>query len=163
WTSGPVSPAPHHPAYDAFADGVPGTAADHYELPSLALLATPPASEPCFEQTEQYLSQLSEKLERTLHDFGVKGELIDANPGPVVALYALDPAPGTKLSRGSSVSSDIARSMSAVSARVAVVEGRNIIGIELPNQQRETVWLRELLASADFAEAKAKLGLCLGK
>ena len=134
-----------------------------YELPPLSLLSKPPVTEPCYELSEEYLEATSEKLERTLHDFGVKGEIIDANPGPVVTLYELEPAPGTQLSRVISVSSDIARSMSAVSARVAVVEGRNIIGIELPNQRRETVWLRELLSSPDFAEAKAKLGLCLGK
>ncbi|MGF7158720.1 S-DNA-T family DNA segregation ATPase FtsK/SpoIIIE [Rhodoligotrophos appendicifer] len=136
---------------------------NEYQLPPLRLLSEPPPAEPCYELSEQYLDQNSDKLQQTLRDFGVKGEIMDANPGPVVTLYELEPAPGTKLSRVISVSSDIARSMSAVSARVAVVEGRNIIGIELPNPRRETVWLRELLASPHFAEAKAKLALCLGK
>jgi len=137
--------------------------AGEYELPPLELLAEPPVTEPPFELSAEYLDQNSTFLQQTLRDFGVRGEIIDANPGPVVTLYELEPAPGTKSSRVIGLSGDIARSMSAVSARVAVVEGRNVIGIELPNQTRETVWLRELMASDAFAEAKAKLGLCLGK
>ncbi|WEK52616.1 MAG: DNA translocase FtsK [Candidatus Kaistia colombiensis] len=137
--------------------------AGEYELPPLELLAEPPVTEPRFELSAEYLDQNSTFLQQTLRDFGVRGEIIDANPGPVVTLYELEPAPGTKSSRVIGLSGDIARSMSAVSARVAVVEGRNVIGIELPNQTRETVWLRELMASEAFAEAKAKLGLCLGK
>ncbi|WP_084640208.1 DNA translocase FtsK [Kaistia adipata] len=137
--------------------------AGEYELPPLELLAEPPVTEPPFELSAEYLDQNSTFLQQTLRDFGVRGEIIDANPGPVVTLYELEPAPGTKSSRVIGLSGDIARSMSAVSARVAVVEGRNVIGIELPNQTRETVWLRELMASEAFAEAKAKLGLCLGK
>ncbi|WP_405707497.1 DNA translocase FtsK [Ancylobacter terrae] len=134
-----------------------------YELPPLELLAEPPVTEPCFELSEEYLERNSVALQQTLHDFGVRGEIIDANPGPVVTLYELEPAPGTKSSRVISLSGDIARSMSAVSARVAVVEGRNVIGIELPNQRRETVWLREMLASHEFEAAKSKLGIGLGK
>ncbi|WP_336801193.1 DNA translocase FtsK [Kaistia sp. MMO-174] len=137
--------------------------AGEYELPPLELLAEPPVTEPPFELSAEYLDQNSNFLQQTLRDFGIRGEIIDANPGPVVTLYELEPAPGTKSSRVIGLSGDIARSMSAVSARVAVVEGRNVIGIELPNQTRETVWLRELMASEAFAEAKAKLGLCLGK
>ena len=86
-------------------------------------------------------------------DFGVRGEIINARPGPVVTLYELEPAPGIKSSRVISLADDIARSMSALSARVAVVPGRNAIGIELPNPTRETVYLRELLASHDYAES----------
>ena len=81
-----------------------------------------------------------------LGDFGVRGEIINARPGPVVTLYELEPAPGIKSSRVIGLADDIARSMSAVSARVAVVSGRNAIGIELPNPTREKVYLRELLA-----------------
>ncbi|WP_246329605.1 DNA translocase FtsK [Chthonobacter rhizosphaerae] len=134
-----------------------------YELPPLALLTDPPNQEPSFDVSAEFLDKNSLLLQQTLHDFGVRGEIIDASPGPVVTLYELEPAPGTKSSRVISLSSDISRSMSAISARVAVVEGRNVIGIELPNARRETVWLRELLASHDFAEARAKLGICLGK
>ncbi len=93
----------------------------------------------------------------------MRGEIIDANPGPVVTLYELEPAPGTKSSRVISLSNDIARSMSAVSCRVAVVEGRNVIGIELPNPRRETVWLREMLASAEYHGSRAHLPVSLGK
>ena len=98
-----------------------------------------------------------------LEDFGVRGEIINVRPGPVVTLYELEPAPGIKSSRVIALADDIARSMSAVSARVAVVPGRNAIGIELPNHKRETVFLRELLASQDFETSKQKLALCLGK
>jgi S-DNA-T family DNA segregation ATPase FtsK/SpoIIIE len=141
----------------------PAAAGWSYELPPLELLAEVPAIEPCFELSEEYLEKNSVTLQQTLHDFGVRGQIIDANPGPVVTLYELEPAPGTKSSRVISVSSDIARSMSAVSARVAVIEGRNVIGIELPNPKRETVYLRELLETADFSNTKQKLAVCLGK
>ncbi|MDQ0303696.1 S-DNA-T family DNA segregation ATPase FtsK/SpoIIIE [Ancylobacter polymorphus] len=138
-------------------------AGDGYELPPLELLTEPPHSEPDYELSEEFLDRNSVKLQQVLHDFGVRGEIIDANPGPVVTLYELEPAPGIKSSRVIGLSADIARSMSAISARVAVVEGRNVIGIELPNQRRETVWLREMLASHEFEAARAKLGIGLGK
>ena len=93
----------------------------------------------------------------------MRGEIINARPGPVVTLYELEPAPGIKSSRVIGLADDIARSMSAVSARVAVVSGRNAIGIELPNPVREKVYLRELLTGADYNESSAKLPLCLGK
>ena len=88
-----------------------------------------------------------------LEDFGVKGDIINVRPGPVVTLYELEPAPGIKSSRVIGLADDIARSMSAISARVAVVPGRNAIGIELPNQRRETVYLRELHRLRGFREA----------
>ncbi len=141
----------------------PVEGSDDYEFPPLELLAEAPLVEPDSELSEEALVKNSTTLQQTLRDFGVRGEIIDANPGPVVTLYELEPAPGTKSSRVIALSADIARSMSAVSARVAVVEGRNVIGIELPNHRRETVWLRELLESHEFNEAKAKLGICLGK
>ena len=98
-----------------------------------------------------------------LEDFGVKGQIINVRPGPVVTLYELEPAPGIKSSRVISLADDIARSMSAVSARVAVVPGRNVIGIELPNAKRETVYLRELLGSEAFEKTSQNLALALGK
>ncbi|MFC7399964.1 DNA translocase FtsK [Chelatococcus sp. GCM10030263] len=134
-----------------------------FELPPLSLLAEPSAAEPNIEHSAEHLDKNSVTLQQTLHDFGIRGEIIDANPGPVVTLYELEPAPGTKSSRVIGLADDIARSMSAISARVAVVPGRNVIGIELPNQRRETVWLRALLASREFEMAQTKLGLCLGK
>jgi S-DNA-T family DNA segregation ATPase FtsK/SpoIIIE len=135
---------------------------ENYQLPQLNLLAEPKRpSVPTI--SAEALEQNAALLEGTLEDFGVRGAITKVNPGPVVTLYELEPAPGTKSSRVISLADDIARSMSAVSARVAVVQGRNAIGIELPNHKRETVFLRELLASQDFETSKQKLALCLGK
>jgi DNA segregation ATPase FtsK/SpoIIIE, S-DNA-T family len=136
--------------------------ADGYELPALSLLATPKASERAAPSMEA-IRENATALEHVLGDFGVRGEIIDARPGPVVTLYELEPAPGIKSSRVIGLADDIARSMSALSARVAVVSGRNVIGIELPNQTREKVYLRELLADKDYAGSGAKLALGLGK
>jgi len=135
---------------------------DGYELPSLGVLAAPRASERS-APSEQMIKENAVALESVLEDFGVRGEIINAHPGPVVTLYELEPAPGIKSSRVIGLADDIARSMSAVSARVAVVSGRNAIGIELPNPSREKVYLRELLASEDYNSSTAKLPLCLGK
>src|SRR5215211_5687887 len=135
---------------------------ERYQLPPLQMLSEPKKS-PVSTVSEDALEQNATLLESTLEDFGVRGEIINVRPGPVVTLYELEPAPGTKSSRVIALADDIARSMSAVSARVAVVQGRNAIGIELPNHKRETVFLRELLASQDFETSKHKLALCLGK
>jgi S-DNA-T family DNA segregation ATPase FtsK/SpoIIIE len=137
---------------------------DHqeYQFPPLALLAEPKRGLTPQVSTDA-LEQNARLLEGVLDDFGVRGEIINVRPGPVVTLYELEPAPGTKSSRVIGLAEDIARSMSAVAARVAVVPGRNAIGIELPNQKRETVLLRELLASEDFEKSKLKLPICLGK
>ena len=133
-----------------------------YELPALSLLAEPKKLQaPTISQDS--LEQNARLLEGVLDDFGVKGEIINVRPGPVVTLYELEPAPGIKSSRVIGLAEDIARSMSAIAARVAVVPGRNIIGIELPNSKRETVYLREMLASADFENTKFRLPICLGK
>ncbi len=134
-----------------------------YQPPALELLARPREAAPGSEVSAEALEQNATMLEATLQDFGVRGDILAVRPGPVVTLYELEPAPGTKSSRVIALADDIARSMAAVSARVAVVPGRNAIGIELPNMKRETVFLRELLASADFVETKHKLALCLGK
>ncbi|NEU12378.1 DNA translocase FtsK, partial [Methylobacterium sp. BTF04] len=136
---------------------------ENYRLPALELLAEAPRPLPSAQVSSEALEQNATLLEATLSDFGVRGDILAVRPGPVVTLYELEPAPGTKSSRVISLADDIARSMSAVSARVAVVPGRNAIGIELPNARRETVYLRELLASTDFAETKQSLALCLGK
>jgi S-DNA-T family DNA segregation ATPase FtsK/SpoIIIE len=93
----------------------------------------------------------------------VRGEIVKVRPGPVVTLYELEPAPGTKTSRVIGLADDIARSMSAVSVRIAVIPGRNVIGIELPNMRRETVYLRELLASTSYDKTGGRLLLTLGK
>jgi S-DNA-T family DNA segregation ATPase FtsK/SpoIIIE len=135
---------------------------DTYVLPPLLMLME--AKKLVASQvSEDALQQNARLLEGVLDDFGVKGEIINVRPGPVVTLYELEPAPGIKSSRVIGLADDIARSMSAISARVAVVQGRNVIGIELPNQRRETVFLRELLASEDFDKTKQRLAIALGK
>src|SRR5579862_8463914 len=133
-----------------------------YTLPALELLMQPSKVGRTTVSTET-LQQNATALEGVLGDFGVRGEIINARPGPVVTLYELEPAPGIKSSRVISLADDIARSMSALSARVAVVSGRNAIGIELPNPTREKVFLRELLASRDYGDTTHRLPLCLGK
>jgi DNA segregation ATPase FtsK/SpoIIIE, S-DNA-T family len=133
-----------------------------FVLPALSLLTAQRAA----ERTTLPAAVIQENatmLESVLGDFGVRGEIINARPGPVVTLYELEPAPGIKSSRVIGLADDIARSMSAVSARVAVVSGRNAIGIELPNPTREKVYLRELLSANDYNENTSKLPLCLGK
>ena len=134
-----------------------------FEMPSLRFLAEPKSIGRDPSLTQAALEQNARLLEGVLEDFGVKGEIIHVRPGPVVTLYELEPAPGIKSSRVIGLADDIARSMSAIAARVAVVPGRNAIGIELPNSRRETVYLREILASKDFETSKAKLALALGK
>nr|WP_245304245.1 DNA translocase FtsK [Hoeflea olei] len=137
---------------------------DHgFSLPSVHLLTEARNVAKDASLSPEALEQNARMLEGVLEDFGVKGEIIHVRPGPVVTLYELEPAPGIKSSRVIGLADDIARSMSAIAARVAVVPGRNAIGIELPNQKRETVYLRELIASRDFETSKAKLGLTLGK
>ncbi|PHP68509.1 cell division protein FtsK [Zhengella mangrovi] len=134
-----------------------------FELPSLHFLSEKKTTGRDPTLSDEALEQNARLLEGVLDDFGVKGEIIQVRPGPVVTLYELEPAPGIKSSRVIGLADDIARSMSAIAARVAVVPGRNAIGIELPNSKRETVYLRELLASRDFEGSKAKLALTLGK
>jgi DNA segregation ATPase FtsK/SpoIIIE, S-DNA-T family len=136
----------------------PGT----YELPALALLAKP-APQKTRVISDEALEQNARMLENVLADFGVKGEIINVRPGPVVTLYELEPAAGVKSSRVIGLADDIARSMSAVAARVAVVPGRNVIGIELPNLDRETVYIRELLGAEEYEQSLGDLTLALGK
>jgi S-DNA-T family DNA segregation ATPase FtsK/SpoIIIE len=133
-----------------------------YEAPPLKLLQPQPRANKS-RISDEVLQENARELEGVLQDFGVKGEITNVRPGPVVTLYELEPAPGTKSSRVIGLADDIARSMSAVAARVAVVPGRNAIGIELPNERREMVVLRELLESPDFQETDARLALALGK
>ncbi|MBB4568055.1 FtsK/SpoIIIE family DNA translocase [Rhizobium leucaenae] len=134
-----------------------------FQLPAVHLLAEPKTIVRDATLSSDALEQNARMLEGVLEDFGVKGEIIHVRPGPVVTLYELEPAPGIKSSRVIGLADDIARSMSAIAARVAVVPGRNAIGIELPNSTRETVYLRELIASRDFESSKAKLAMALGK
>src|SRR5205807_3665053 len=154
----PRSPDPRAVAQSRAALAVRGD----WTFPSLAMLAEAKKLTSA-KISQDSLEQNARLLEGVLDDFGVKGEIIQVRPGPVVTLYELEPAPGIKSSRVIGLADDIARSMSAVSARVAVVQGRNAIGIELPNQKRETVFLREMLAAEDFETSKHKLAIALGK
>jgi len=133
-----------------------------YELPPIKLLS-PPAKARKNQVSETALTQNAKLLESVLQDFGVNGDIIEIRPGPVVTLYELEPSPGTKSSRVIGLADDIARSMSAISARIAVIPGRNAIGIELPNTTRETVYLREMIENETYDAADAKLPLALGK
>jgi S-DNA-T family DNA segregation ATPase FtsK/SpoIIIE len=135
-----------------------------FDLPPLELLAEgPELPDDARAVNEEALYQNARLLESVLEDFGVRGEIVKVRPGPVVTLYELEPAPGTKTSRVIGLADDIARSMSAVSVRIAVIPGRNVIGIELPNMRRETVYLRELLASTSYEKSGGRLLLTLGK
>ena len=133
-----------------------------WEIPPVDLLQEAPAQ---VEDNldENALRKNAELLQNVLSDYNVRGDIVSIHPGPVVTLYELEPAPGTKTSRVVGLSDDIARSMSAVSVRVAVVPGRNVIGIELPNKRRQTVYFRDLLESRDFGKSTAHLPLVLGK
>ncbi|MDM7945867.1 MAG: DNA translocase FtsK 4TM domain-containing protein [Oceanibaculum nanhaiense] len=149
----PAKPASKQKSLDLAPSG-------DFELPEMELL-TPAPTRRSGPQPEG-LEANARLLETVLSDFGVKGEIVKIRPGPVVTLYELEPAPGTKSSRVIGLSDDIARSMSAVSVRVAVVPGRSVIGIELPNQNRETVFLRETFESDAYERSAAKLPLALG-
>ena len=133
-----------------------------YEKPPLALLANPDAT-PRVQLSEEALEENARMLESVLDDYGVKGEIVSVRPGPVVTMYELEPAPGLKASRVIGLADDIARSMSALSARVSTIPGRSVIGIELPNETREMVMLREILSSREFGDSTMRLPLALGK
>ncbi len=144
---------PSLPLEDRFAD---------YEFPPLNLL-TNPADVTRHHLSDDALEENARMLESVLDDYGVKGEIVAVRPGPVVTLYELEPAPGLKASRVIGLADDIARSMSALSARVSTVPGRSVIGIELPNANREKVVLREILSARDFGDSQMRLPLALGK
>ncbi|MDP4840469.1 MAG: DNA translocase FtsK [Alphaproteobacteria bacterium] len=135
---------------------------ESYTLPSLDLLQDSSAEQKT-TLTKRELEENIERLAQVLTDYGVQGQIVGAKPGPVVTLYELEPAPGIKSSRIIGLADDIARSMHALSARIAVVPGKNLIGIELPNATRQTVYLQDLLASKGFDDSSAKLNLALGK
>jgi S-DNA-T family DNA segregation ATPase FtsK/SpoIIIE len=137
---------------------------DGFDIPPLLLLEeVPELPAEARAVNEEALHQNARLLESVLEDFGIRGEIVKVRPGPVVTLYELEPAPGTKTSRVIGLSDDIARSMSAISVRIAVIPGRNVIGVELPNRSRQTVYLRELLASNAYERASGRLPLVLGK
>ncbi len=136
---------------------------EDWELPDITLLQDIPHQDTSALFDKDTLRNNAEMLQNVLADFNVQGEITAIHPGPVVTLYELEPAPGTKSARVISLADDIARSMSAISVRCAVVAGRNVIGIEMPNDRRQTVYMRELLETDDVQKTKAKLPLILGK
>mgnify|MGYP003626625586 FL=1 len=140
-----------------FEDTHPG-----FELPPLNLLENPEVVQR-LHLSDEALEENARMLESVLDDYGVKGEIVAVRPGPVVTMYELEPAPGLKASRVIGLADDIARSMAALSARVSTVPGRSVIGIELPNETREKVVLREILAARDFGDSTMRLPLALGK
>lgn len=150
-----VAPAPARPKAAADRDAP-------YQLPGLDLLTpAPPSSAGTVDKAA--LERNARLLENVLDDFRVQGAIVEVRPGPVVTMYELEPAPGIKANRVIALADDIARNMSAISARVAVIPGRNVIGIELPNAKREMVSLHELVASQSFADQAAQLPIILGK
>ena len=153
------------PSQKARAEAQPslfGDAASSYETPPLSLL-TNPATIQRHHPSNEALEENARMLESVLDDYGVKGDIVSVRPGPVVTMYELEPAPGLKASRVIGLADDIARSMSALSARVSTVPGRSVIGIELPNANREKVVLREILSARDFGDSNMRLPLALGK
>lgn len=164
-----VQHAPHKPAApsrQAQAEAQPHLqfteSAPAYEHPPLSLLSNP-EDIPRHMLSDEALEENARMLESVLDDYGVKGEIVSVRPGPVVTMYELEPAPGLKASRVIGLADDIARSMSALSARVSTVPGRSVIGIELPNAHREKVVLREILSARDFGDSNMRLPLALGK
>ncbi len=133
-----------------------------FELPPLSLLASADNIER-HHLSDEALEENARMLENVLDDYGIKGEIVSVRPGPVVTMYELEPAPGLKASRVIGLADDIARSMSALSARVSTVPGRSVIGIELPNENREMVSFREMLSSRDYGDGNQALPLALGK
>ncbi len=161
----PVRRAPQ-PSRRAQAEAQPALSFEEkhsdFELPPLGLLSNP-SSIQRHHLSDEALEENARMLENVLDDYGVKGEIVSVRPGPVVTMYELEPAPGLKASRVIGLADDIARSMSALSARVSTLPGRSVIGIELPNENREMVVLREILASRDFGDGNHALPLALGK
>ncbi len=159
-TEVPVAPTPA-PTFDR-KTAVGQRTETGFDLPGLGLLGAVKHGR-ATELDPEHLDETSRELEKVLDDFGVRGAIIDAKAGPVVTLYELDPQPGTRAARVINLSEDIARSLSAVSVRVAVVRGRSVIGVELPNPVRETVYLKEIMGTEAMQGPKLRLPLCLGK
>jgi S-DNA-T family DNA segregation ATPase FtsK/SpoIIIE len=170
-TAAITAPRPIKPAHAETVAGeelvappinLPALIPSQFDLPAVELLNAPPASQsaPLDEVT---LAANARQLETVLQNFNVRGEIMEVRPGPVVTLYELEPAPGTKSARVIGLADDIARSMSALSVRIAVVPGRSVIGIEMPNPKRETVFLREMLGAAAYLNNEHRLPLMLGK
>lgn len=135
---------------------------EQYVLPDVNLLSAPKETS-ALVIDEEALKQRAMQLEHVLNDFNIHGQIVKVSPGPVVTLYELEPKSGTRTARVIGLSDDIARSMAVSSVRMAVVSGKSTIGIELPNEKRQTVWLRELLEDNEFMDSKNILNVALGK
>ncbi|MCW3477263.1 FtsK/SpoIIIE family DNA translocase [Limobrevibacterium gyesilva] len=157
-----VSPAPKKPA-PVRQDSLPLEGA--WRFPPLSLLAPAPTRSSIGAPTEEALQANARLLESVLADYGVQGQIVEIRPGPVVTLYELEPAPGIRSARVIGLADDVARSLSVTAVRIATVPGRNVIGIEVPNARRETVYLSELLSSAEWEkhQGHGRLALALGK
>ncbi|MEX0969815.1 MAG: DNA translocase FtsK, partial [Paracoccaceae bacterium] len=161
------SPKPAPQSMRAKAEAQPrlaleDTSAEHYAIPPLSLLESPKTIVRA-QLSDDALQENARMLESVLDDYGVKGEIVSVRPGPVVTMYELEPAAGLKASRVIGLADDIARSMSALAARVSTIPGRSVIGIELPNAHREKVLLREILAARAYGDSTHQLPLALGK
>lgn len=142
-------------------DSVRTKKAGGYELPSLELLQ--PSVSASIRPSKDELLNDSSLIERKLGDFGVEGKIASVHPGPIVTMYEFEPAPGVKINRIVSLCDDLALALKAQSVRISPIPGRAVIGIEVPNKQRETVCLREILSSEGFKKTKSRLTLGLGK
>ncbi len=134
-----------------------------WELPPISLLTVAPPRNNAHQLTPEQMEENARLLESVLKDYGVQGEIVAIRPGPVVTLYELEPAPGTRAARVIGLADDVARSLSVHAVRVAVVPGRSVLGVEVPNAKRETVYLSELLTSPEWEAQNAKLGIALGQ
>src|SRR3954471_24223063 len=153
----PRRPPPRKPQQPALplAEGT-------WNLPPMSLLKDAPARA-ASGPSEEALQANARLLETVLSDYGVQGEIVEIRPGPVVTLYELEPAPGIRSARVIGLADDIARSLSVTAVRIATVSGRNVIGIEVPNAKRETVFLSEILSHDDVQKHAGRLSLALGK
>src|SRR3954471_17580539 len=153
----PRRPPPRKPQQPALplAEGT-------WNLPPMSLLKEAP-TRATSGPSEEALQANARLLETVLSDYGVQGEIVEIRPGPVVTLYELVPAPGIRSARVIGLAEDIARSLSVTAVRIATVSGRNVIGIEVPNSRRETVFLSEVLASDEVRHGAGRLSLALGK
>lgn len=174
-TQGNESPQPEAPSESSRekqpSSGVPDTPDTspvcsrpdpRFELPPISFLTTEPSTEDTTDP--EHLKAQAERLKKKLSDFGINGEVVKIAPGPVITTFEYRPAAGIKISRIVNLSDDLALALSALSIRiVAPIPGRDVIGIELPNDRRKTVYLKDIVDSGEFFRAKSKLSLCLGK
>ena len=133
-----------------------------WEFPPLSLLTVAPPRSESSQLTPEQMEDNARLLESVLKDYGVQGEIVNIRPGPVVTLYELEPAPGTRAARVIGLADDVARSLAVHAVRIAVVPGRTVLGVEVPNAKRETVYLHELLTSPEWEHQNARLGIALG-